>query len=75
MLPGLICNACQLPLEGMLTLKNVNKLPNVDPGNIFCIKMFAHQVRLPYETNQLAYIGSQDDNSIPIDALSKRFPK
>ena len=57
MLPGLIYNLYQLELAGISVVENVNKLQNCEA----CIHFLASeilltQVRLPYESRQLAYI-------------------
>ena len=58
MLPGLIYNACQLELVIILMLENVNKLQSYFEACLHfrASKCLLTQVRLPYESNQLAYI-------------------
>ena len=53
MLPGLIYNACQFELAGILVLENVNKHQYFEACLHFLVKkcLQAH-VRLLYESNQ-----------------------
>ena len=52
-----IHNASELELAGILMLKNINNLQNVDAGLHFSASKFPlTQVGLHYKSNQVAYI-------------------
>ena len=57
MLSDFIYNACQLEFAGILMLENVNKHQYFEACLHFEVsKCLLTQIRLPYESNQLAYI-------------------
>ena len=67
LLPGLIYNACQIQLAGILM-----RAKRRSPFTFSSIKMPANSSRLHYKSKH-GSIHNQDDNSIPIGALSRNF--
>ena len=57
-------------------LKIVNKLQNIEAHllHFLASKYSLTQISMHYKSNKVAYI-KQDDNSMPVGALSRIFPK